>query len=410
MKNANAMFRDRNSIFVKDRRTNKWYGMNADVFLEATNYAITRKSSFSATEFFRDYYVVRKKGNGYVVGSEDEYKKLPRHQKHLMPIYIRIKTIIVLLRDIDFFVPNTNIIRSRFPKSVLVRCRVKQLVYKLNNDDKKQLNALYPNFSFNSLTLLTRPLAEWRGDSFTNKDMILFDDTKYNQLPNIRKDDFLSKSYWHFNSNSSYHQWLNTPHGILFGDVFKDLPKPLTECEKLFDKNVLKIKKLEKEIGDLNGAIFKETKNFYLYDNSNVISNTFFTELNRKIQCYRFILLLYTKSNYQLANSTNRLKFNVLNNDQRDYLIFQLEDILSPYQIKTTDSKISNFSILAAGKMKQIIDQVLIEVFQNFAQYDKINPVDIRITGPEIRSKLSFYLRKYKYRFIINSLLFSSAV
>ena len=61
---------------------------------------------------------------------------------------------------------------------------------------------------------------------------------------------------------------------------------------------------------------------------------------NSKIQCYGFILLLYTKSNYQLVNSTNRLKFNVLNNDQRDRLIFQLEDILSPYQIKTTDSKI----------------------------------------------------------------------
>ena len=61
--------------------------------------------------------------------------------------------------------------------------------------------------------------------------------------------------------------------------------------------------------------------------------------------------------------------------------------------------------------MKQkIIDQVLIEGFQNFAQYDKINPVDIRITDPEIRSKLSFYSTKYKYRFIINSLLFSSAV
>ena len=154
----------------------------------------------------------------------------------------------------------------------------------------------------------------------------------------------------------------------------------------------------------------KKQKNFYLYDNSNVISNTFFTELNRKIQCYRFILLLYTKSNYQLVNSTNRLKFNVLNNDQRDHSIFQLEDILSPYEIKTTDSKISNFSILAAGKLKQIVDQVLIEVFQNFAQYDKINPVDIRITGPEIRSKLSLYLRKYKYRSIIISLLFSSAV
>ena len=62
--------------------------------------------------------------------------------------------------------------------------------------------------------------------------MILFDDSKYNQLPNIKKDDFLSKSYWHYISNSSYYQLLNTPHDILFGD-FKDLPKPLTECDKI---------------------------------------------------------------------------------------------------------------------------------------------------------------------------------
>ena len=61
---ANAIFRDRNSVFVKDRKTNKWYGTNADVFLEATNYAITRKSNFNAADVFWDYYVV----------SEDEYK------------------------------------------------------------------------------------------------------------------------------------------------------------------------------------------------------------------------------------------------------------------------------------------------------------------------------------------------
>ena len=69
---ANAIFRDRNSAFVKDRKTNKWYGTNADVFLEVTNYAITRKSNFNTADFLGDYYVVRKKGNGYVVGSEDE--------------------------------------------------------------------------------------------------------------------------------------------------------------------------------------------------------------------------------------------------------------------------------------------------------------------------------------------------
>ena len=121
---------------------------------------------------------------------------------------------------------------------------------------------------------------------------------------------------------------------------------------KLLDENVLKIKKLEKDIGDLNDIIFKETKKFHLYDDSNFVSNTFFTELIKKIQSYGFILLLYTKSNYQVVNSTNRLKFNVLNNNERYHLIFQLEDILSLYQIKTTVSKISNFSKLAAGKMK----------------------------------------------------------
>ena len=220
---------------------------------------------------------------------------------------------------------------------------------------------------------------------------------------------FLHRSYWLVISDGEYNDWITTPAGILF-NVFKDIPKSLSECGKLFDKNVLKIKKLEKEIGDLKDAIFKETKKFYLYDDSNFISNTIFTEPNRKIQCYGFISLLYIKSNYQLVNSTNRLKFNVLNNDQRDHLIFQLEDILSPDQIKTTYSKISNFSILAAGNIKQkIIDQVLIEGFQNFAQYDKINPVDIRRTDPEIRSRFSLYSIKYKYRFIIHSLLFSSA-
>ena len=55
----------------------------------------------------------------------------------------------------------------------------------------------------------------------------------------------------------------------------------MTECEKLFDKNVLPIKKLVKDIGDLDSLVIKETKNFFLYDDSNLITNTFFTEVNK---------------------------------------------------------------------------------------------------------------------------------
>ena len=58
----------------------------------------------------------------------------------------------------------------------------------------------------------------------------------------------------------------------------------------------------------------------------------------------------------------------------------------------------------------KIIDEIKIEGFQNFEQYMKINPIDIRITDPEIQTKLLYYSKRFKYKFIANSLLFSSSI
>ena len=52
----------------------------------------------------------------------------------------------------------------------------------------------------------------------------------------------------------------------------------------------------------------------------------------------------------------------------------------------------------------------MIEGFQDFEQYMKINPINIEISHSEIQTKLLFYSKKYKYRFIANSLLFSSRI
>ena len=59
---------------------------------------------------------------------------------------------------------------------------------------------------------------------------------------------------------------------------------------------------------------------------------------------------------------------------------------------------------------RKTIDQVIIEGFQDSEQYMKINPINIEISDSEIQKKLPFYSKKYKYRFIANSLLFSSAI
>ena len=56
------------------------------------------------------------------------------------------------------------------------------------------------------------------------------------------------------------------------------------------------------------------------------------------------------------------------------------------------------------------IAEFKIERFQNFQQYLKINSINIQIIDPEIQNSLLFYANRYKYRFIANSLLFSSPI
>ena len=58
----------------------------------------------------------------------------------------------------------------------------------------------------------------------------------------------------------------------------------------------------------------------------------------------------------------------------------------------------------------RLIDEFKIERFQNFQQYLKINPIYIEITDSDIQNKLLFYAKRYKYRVIANSLLFSLSI
>ena len=76
------------------------------------------------------------------------------------------------------------------------------------------------------------------------------------------------------------------------------------------------------------------------------------------------------------------------------------------------DSKITHFSILSVERQKKmvIVNELIIEGFQNFQQYLNINAISNQFNGLEIQNRLLFYENKYKHRFIINSVLFSSSV
>ena len=164
-------------------------------------------------------------------------------------------------------------------------------------------------------------------------------------------------------------------------------------------------------------------KSFLLNDESSYITHTFYTELNKKLQIYGLI----STSEVGIHETTNlvrpesSLKFNVVNNKYMDHIELQLEDIKKPEEIETKDTEVTNFSILSTkpkrrigskAKMPyQIIDAIKIVGLQNLTLNEKLNPVKITVHDSEIQSKLSKYgNQRYKYCFIVNSLLISSSI
>ena len=153
-----------------------------------------------------------------------------------------------------------------------------------------------------------------------------------------------------------------------------------------------------------------------------MIFHTFYTELNKRLQKYGLISTsaIGIKAT-QLVRPSNSLKFRVMNNKILTQLILSLGDIKEPGEIKTKDTKVTNFSILSTKRKTvtrlkrkmsyEIKDEFRIFGIQNFELFEKLNPINIQIRDSEINSKLAKYSnKKYKYCFIITNLLLSSSI
>ena len=214
-------------------------------------------------------------------------------------------------------------------------------------------------------------------------------------------------------SNSKYKDYLDSNNGIFYFDSYKDLPNDLNECEKLFDEDVLKIKKLVGDIDELKEIIEDEQLNLSLYDDSNLIEETFIQRFNKHLQLYGFISIPF--ANTKKSNLiTLLLPFRVKRNVQKESLILELSYLEKTDQIATTDKKNHNLSIVCVENLKKMViveKEITIEGLQAFEKYQKLNPIDIKITDNEMFRKLIFKEnRRIKYRFIPNSILLSSSV
>ena len=132
------------------------------------------------------------------------------------------------------------------------------------------MQAIYQGFCFTFLSKFVRLPLIHDIDVFGAKDMILMKKTEYNKVP---LPDFPMMNV--FISNNQYSKSFKNTYEVIYEISVVDIPesKSMTECEKSFDKNVLPIKKLVKDIGNLDNLVIRETKNFFLYDDSNLITN-----------------------------------------------------------------------------------------------------------------------------------------
>ena len=71
----------------------------------------------------------------------------------------------------------------------------------------------------------------------------------------------------------------------------------------MFEKNVVEMKKLVKDIGDLTPLIHKEQQSFFYMIIAILSVKHFFTKANKKIQCYGFISLQYNRDNEKVISS-----------------------------------------------------------------------------------------------------------
>ena len=164
-----------------------------------------------------------------------------------------------------------------------------------------------------------------------------------------------------------------------------------------------------------------EYENFFLYDLENIIKPTFTTELQKKFSIYGLINFSgESKKNNKLdlISPQKSLKFELERDIYKKELKFELNKVHSKKTFDIVGDHILNFGMLSTKKKKrvrekrrlspEILDSIYIIGIQN-VEYNFLNPIHVSINSENVIQKLINY-KNHRYRFVLQSLLFSSNI
>ena len=155
-------------------------------------------------------------------------------------------------------------------------------------------------------------------------------------------------------------------------------------------------------------------ENFFLYDNENMITEMYVSELTENISIYGLIAFLGKTTNkdnrLHLVMPKHKLKFIFKKDTYKNKIELKLGRVHTKISFSTPQDNVLNFDILCTKRNKTIgkkraMSHKIVETvhnlgLQNFDNYGCLNPVEITIHSNEIIEMLS-NCKKYKFRVIL---------
>ena len=132
-------------------------------------------------------------------------------------------------------------------------------------------------------------------------------------------------------------------------------------------------------------------ESYFLYDKSDLVKETFITELNKKVLIYDFISYFNKKTEneiFRIVPPENYLNFYVERDAIKNNLNFQLTSVSGPLP-KLKDKTVYNFSLSQIGEkrkrqMAEPIETLIIRGQKKIEIENGLNPVEIEINDDRI--------------------------
>ena len=245
------LYRDLNAKFVKERRrdgSNSWWTQNPNLIFEAEKHA-RAFDNFITNDFFSDIYwnlSYQKWLNGKYTIIGKPFESV--FKGDTMPFIQKNKKVLIK-KNKTFLIHGTNDNkRFNIGPSIIDNCHYSGH-YKLTDSDKTEIAKYYPNFSFKILGEYVF-LKNEKDFKWGSADLIGTPLIEHKKGNNKLTTNFKKKFVKIICSNTKYKDYLNSKNGVYFFDSDTDV-NDLKECEKVFDEEVFKIKKLVNDIGEV---------------------------------------------------------------------------------------------------------------------------------------------------------------